>query len=128
MVWQAGKYRVIDDMSEHGQNSTVASSEKLDSRGVDDVAAVAKEWLRALPSAVDVGLQRAGLSGVGVDMKSACKQLAIPPSHRSFSILVIWNPRSQAVEYRVAYALTFGSKSNDAILTGEPSGRGCAKP
>ncbi len=112
VVWQSGKYRIIDDMSEHGQNSTVASSERLDSREVDDVAALAKAWLRAVPSASDHALRETGLEGVGVDLKSAYKQLAILPSHRSFSVLVIWNPRREVVEYRLAYSLTFGGRSN----------------
>ena len=47
-IRQGGKVREIDDASEFGENSLVERTEKLDLLGLDEVAGVAKAWIRAV--------------------------------------------------------------------------------
>ena len=47
-VVQGGKVRPIDDFSEFWVNETVSLTDKLDLGGVDELAALAREWSRAV--------------------------------------------------------------------------------
>ncbi len=112
LILQGDQHRLIDDQSEYGQNGTVTTVEKVDMRGVDDVAAVCKAWMGKLQSAGDHPMATEPLEGSEVDLKSAYKQLAIAPSHRSFCVLVLWNGERRHPELRISFALTFGGKPN----------------
>ena len=128
---QGMKVRAIDDASEPGINDCFTSTEKLQLMGVDFVADVCSEiqsciegnrielelsGSRTLKGTIskDWGGKDNALSWIGrtLDLKSAYKQLAIAPEDQWCSVLAVYSPAKQGVEYFISRALLFGSTSS----------------
>ena len=113
---QSGGVRPIDDFSESRQNSTSSTGEHVDLSGVDGVAALIRQWVRALASKDGFKAHRAwkkklGLKGRAVDLRKAFKQVPNDPRYRQLTVVVIWNPREQRPEYYRILAMPFGAKN-----------------
>ena len=111
-----------------GSNQAVTTQNKLDLGGVDEIAALAKEFLRlgrpGSPVAVrsrDGLLEGAGpspawpsggllaLGGRTLDLKSAYKQLARHPADAAVSVLAVWRPKGDGYDLFLSRALPFGA-------------------
>ena len=123
-VRQGGKVRAVDDFSEFLINSSVSSSEKLALYGIDEVINTARFFMGISAITFDQGgspvLLDQGtampfplkqLQGRALDLKAAYKQLARHPDDAWASVLAVWNPHSNNVEYYESVALPFGSVS-----------------
>eukprot|EP00435_Cladocopium_sp_Y103_P048940 s2442_g14.t1 len=123
-VKQGGKVRAVDDFSEFLINSSVTSTEKLALYGIDEVINTARFFMgidaitfdsHGFPQLLAPGVQEIGtwkqLQGRALDLKAAYKQLARHPEDAWASVLAVWNPGSQDVEFYESVALPFGSVS-----------------
>lgn len=110
-VRQSGKIRAVDDFSEFLVNASVTATEKLTLYGLDEIVNTAKffsghAWCGAQSPFDASWLQ---VEGRALDLKSAYKQLARHPADAWASILAVWNPKSDSVEFYEGVALPFGS-------------------
>ena len=123
-VRQGGKIRAVDDFSEFLINMSVTSTEKLALYGIDEVVNTARAFMCSSflhvsadgTYAVDWNSDPSkgpwlALKGRALDLKAAYKQLARHPCDAWASILAVWNPSKELVEYYESVALPFGSVS-----------------
>lgn len=123
-VRQGGKIRAVDDFSEFLVNMSVTSTEKLALYGIDEVVNTARAFMCSSflhvasdgSCAVDWNKDPSkgpwlSLKGRALDLKAAYKQLARHPCDAWASILAVWNPSKNLVEYYESVALPFGSVS-----------------
>ena len=124
---QGGKIRAIDHASLYGQNSTISVPWKLVLGGVDEVAALAATWLKAVKDDRSVTVKLPGgttlrgrlhesfsleeartLVGKLADMEGAFKQLAAFPGHAFARVVAVWDHGKQEVVFFLPDALMFG--------------------
>ena len=123
---ESTKLRPIDDYSECKVNSAFGYSDKIDLRALDELIWLLRAWVSWMlnSSACELVLSSGEkLSGpvhsswklvdvepmlTTLDLHSAYKQLAIAPSSRLFSVIVLMNPQSRQLGCFVGNALPFG--------------------
>ena len=123
-VRQGGKVRAVDDFSEFLINCSVASTEKLALYGIDEVVNSARFFMgigsitfdqSGLPVLKQPAAEKQGpwlqLQGRALDLKAAYKQLARHPEDAWASVLAVWNPEINDVQFYESVALPFGSVS-----------------
>ena len=123
-VRQGGKVRAVDDFSEFLVNASVTSTEKLALYGIDEVINTARFFMgidaitfdsEGFPMLLQCGgarpVQWKELQGRALDLKAAYKQLARHPEDAWASVLAVWNPATNDVEFYESVALPFGSVS-----------------
>lgn len=130
-VVQGAKVRPVDDFSEFAVNAACGTGEQILLQGLDDVAAAAKYMLSGPSSSGEIWLpsiegtykhcgqlhpswkqeELGDLYGRAMDLKSAYKQLARAPEDDWCSILAVWSPVAQQVQYYESVALPFGAVS-----------------
>ena len=127
-IVQGGKVRNIDDLSEFGVNQAYGTPEKLDLGGLDEVMALAAEWIRAgqqgqeeVSVALSSGKILTGklhadykshsksLRGRCLDLKSAYKQIALRPTDQANAVLAVLDPDSGSVRFFISNVLPFGA-------------------
>ena len=125
------KVRPIDDFSEFGTNGAFGSSEKVSLFSIDQVVT----WARAMNIAVDWSDRTFSITdtsgrtwktplhddwtrdtwgkllGRVADLKSAYKQLASSPKHRSLSVIAVRDPRTRKMSFFESLTLMFGQTS-----------------
>ena len=123
-VRQGGKVRAVDDFSEFLINCSVTSTEKLALYGIDEVVNSARFFMgigsitfdqSGLPVLKQPAAEKQGpwlqLQGRALDLKAAYKQLARHPEDAWASVLAVWNPEINDVQFYESVALPFGSVS-----------------
>lgn len=125
-ILQGSKIRNIDDLSEFAVNQAYGTPEKLDLGGVDEVVALASQWLKAARTDVEIRLSSGQvlrgklhpelkeedareLVGRCLDLKSAYKQVALRPSDQANAVLSVYDPGSDCVKFFVSKVLPFGA-------------------
>ena len=129
-VRQGGKIRAVDDFSEFLINMSMTSTEKLALYGLDEVVNTARAFMCSSflhvssdgSYAVDWNSDPSkgpwlALKGRALDLKAAYKQLARHPCDAWASILAVWNPSKELVEYYESVALPFGSVRLSCVST-----------
>ena len=123
---QGSKIRNIDDLSEFAVNQAYGTPEKLDLGGVDEVVALASQWLKAARTDVEITLSSGQvlrgrlrpelkeedareLVGRCLDLKSAYKQVALRPSDQANAVLSVYDPDSDCVKFFLSKVLPFGA-------------------
>ena len=125
-IVQGSKIRNIDDLSEFAVNQAYGTPEKLDLGGVDEVVALASQWLKAAGGDVEIKLSSGqllrgklhpelneedvkNLVGRCLDLKSAYKQVALRPSDQANAVLSVFHPETESVRFFVSKVLPFGA-------------------
>ena len=130
-IWQSSagstKFRLIDDYSVFGQNSTVGAVELLDHGGINEYVAVARSMLRALTTGtlsitdtegvehhciVDHGWRGAKLLGRAIDLRSAYKQLAVAECDLNVAVTCMYDVDVGGPTLWINRALPFGSSGS----------------
>ena len=124
------KLRPIDDYSECKVNQAFGYADKIDLRALDELVWVLRAWMRwmATNDACEVVLScgtrlcgpvhsswsmvDASPQVTTLDLHAAYKQLAISPSSRSLSVVVLPNPDLGGIGCFVGNALPFGSTAS----------------
>ena len=124
------KLRPIDDYSECKVNSAFGYSDKIDLRALDELIWLLRAWIRWMldSSECEVTLSSGErLCGpvhaswklvdaepllTTLDLHAAYKQLAIAPTSRPYSVIVLTNPQSNQLGCFVGNALPFGSTAS----------------
>ena len=130
-IQQAGKLRVIDDLSENGTNSAYSPQEKLDLRTLDHMSWMALTLSRCIwfDKAVRFNLSDGSVlqgpvheawtsKDIGdivtktVDLKSAYKQYAISPGDRKRAVIVVKSGEKGPPMGFVGSVLPFGASAS----------------
>lgn len=104
-VKQKNKYRPVDDFSRSAVNQAAGVSEAPALHTVDVISAMLVDWLRCNRHAghkCDILLRT-------FDLKSAYRQIALSPSGREVSFIVVYNAEQKRPEYFQCLALPFGA-------------------
>ena len=123
VIVQSGKYRQIDDYSEHGHNSTVWTDERIPMGGVDEILVLAKIMAGAVSGDRRVKIggvqgllhsswslpEARSLVGKVFDLKAAYKQLVRRRSDAPFATISLWDPVGKRVVFFDSVVLPFGS-------------------
>jgi hypothetical protein len=131
-IVQGSKTRVIDDFSECSQNDATTTHERLDTGGIDAVAALVRAIMRC--TAADDGAVRAHLSdgtvktsplhqdfhskgsralrGKVFDLSKAYRQLARHQDSSHVTIIAVWSPADRCIQWYTQQALAFGATSS----------------
>ena len=127
---ESTKLRAIDDYSECKVNQAFGYADKIDLRALDELVWVLRAWTTWVlrRGSVEVTLE-SGEVLVGsvheawnestarpllttMDLHAAYKQLALSPSARSMSVVVLMDPTKRSVGCFVGKALPFGSTAS----------------
>ena len=127
---ESTKLRPIDDYSECKVNSAFGYSDKIDLRALDELIWLLRAWVRWMLNSSTCELVLSSgerLCGhihsswklvdaepmlTTLDLHAAYKQLAIAPSSRPYSVIVLMNPHSKQLGCFVGNALPFGSTAS----------------
>ena len=127
---ESTKLRPIDDYSECKVNSAFGYSDKIDLRALDELIWLLRAWVSwMLKSSTCELVLSSGERLCGpvhhswklvdvepmlttLDLHAAYKQLAIAPSSRPFSVIVLMNPQTKKLGCFVGNALPFGSTAS----------------
>ena len=123
VILQSGKYRQIDDYSEHGHNATVWTDERIPMGGVDEIIVLAKTMVGSVNSDRTVSLggmqgvlhpswslaEAQTLVGKVFDLKAAYKQLVRRRADAPFATISLWDPVGMKVAFFDSVVLPFGS-------------------
>ena len=127
---ESTKLRPIDDYSECKVNSAFGYSDKIDLRALDELIWLLRAWVSwMLKSSTCELVLSSGERLCGpihpswklvdvepmlttLDLHAAYKQLAIAPSSRPYSVIVLMNPQSKQLGCFVGNALPFGSTAS----------------
>ena len=123
VIVQSGKYRQIDDYSEHGHNSTVWTDERIPMGGVDEILVLAKMMAGAVDGDRKVKLggvqgklhsswtleEARSLVGKVFDLKAAYKQLVRRRADAPFATISLWDLVGCRVVFFDSVVLPFGS-------------------
>ena len=131
---QPGKIRLIDDMSESGVNSAYGCTNKASLGGIEEVLSIAKclatpilakevttfkaddgSFIDIAPHHSWVALWEEGVLRMHLrtlDLKSACKQLAVSDSSLWCSAVAVWNPKRSMGEVFIQSTLPFGASAS----------------
>ncbi|CAE7211512.1 SLC24A2 [Symbiodinium sp. CCMP2592] len=129
-VWQ-GKWRAIDDFSEAAVNACFGCFERVTLKALDEICWLCMQVCRAAKSSgfldfeLSTGERLKGRLHTAwndpdrvrphcktYDLQAAYKQLALHPSERSKSIILLREPGSQAVKAFVCNTLPFGASAS----------------
>ncbi|CAE7710295.1 SLC24A2 [Symbiodinium sp. CCMP2592] len=129
-VWQ-GKWRAIDDFSEAAVNSCFGCFERVTLKALDEICWLCMQVCRAAKSSGSLDLELSTgerLKGPlhkawkdpdrvrphckTYDLQAAYKQLALHPSERPKSIILLKEPGSRAVKAFVCNTLPFGASAS----------------
>ncbi|CAE7801527.1 SLC24A2 [Symbiodinium sp. CCMP2592] len=129
-VWQ-GKWRAIDDFSEAAVNSCFGCFERVTLKALDEICWLCMQVCRAAKSSGSLDLELSTgerLKGPlhtawkdpdrvrphckTYDLQAAYKQLALHPSERPKSIILLREPGSRAVKAFVCNTLPFGASAS----------------
>ncbi|CAE7223759.1 SLC24A2 [Symbiodinium sp. CCMP2592] len=129
-VWQ-GKWRAIDDFSEAAVNSCFGCFERVTLKALDEICWLCMQVCRAAKSSGSLDLELSTgerLKGPlhtawkdpdrvrphckTYDLQAAYKQLALHPSERPKSVILLREPGSRAVKAFVCNTLPFGASAS----------------
>jgi hypothetical protein len=106
-VFQKGKWRPVDDMTENGLNDVTFSREKLALDGATFPLALARAYGRHLPGGAVPGALPAAFEGGTDDAKKAYRR--IPAETVGMMVVAVWNPSTGEVEYFIVLGMPFGA-------------------